>query len=364
MKKILINTKSKNYPVYFGKGIFNDINKIIAKHDLPNNIFLVIDKNVFNYHKKTIEKFVNNNKWKKSLFIFSSNEVYKSYITLNKIYDQLLNNGFGRDTLIIAIGGGITGDIAGYAASTFARGVNLIHIPTTLLAMVDSSIGGKTGINFGDTKNIVGTFYQPDIVICDQNFLKTLPHEEIICGIGEAIKYSLLMGDNFFSFIKSNLNKLIKLDQKITAAVLESCIFFKGKIVEEDELEKSGLRKLLNLGHTFAHALEIEQDYQLKHGQAVIIGLTCALHLSNKMNLLDDGLLAKYLSLLIKLNRFIVLEDFDTEAIYKIMGRDKKNKNDKIKFVLLNKAGSIIIDVETNKEDVIYSIKNGLQYFT
>ncbi|MEW6196334.1 MAG: 3-dehydroquinate synthase [Bacteroidota bacterium] len=364
MKKILIRTKNKNYPVFLGSGIFGGIGKLISEHKLSNNIFVIVDSNLYKLHKRPVDQFLINHKGKKSLFIFSSHEVYKSYLSLNRIYEQLIAGGFNRDTLIVAIGGGITGDLAGYAAATFTRGVQLIHVPTTLLAMVDSSIGGKTGINFGSTKNIVGAFYQPEFVLADLNFLKTLPRDEIICGIGEIVKYSFLMDDNFFSFVKSNLKKLYKLEGNTLDKVIENCILFKGKIVEQDELETSGLRKILNLGHTFAHALEVEQEHQIKHGQAVITGLSCALHLSNKLNLLDDDLLAKYLSLLIKFDRDIVLEDFETDIIYDAMKRDKKNKEEKIKFVLMRSAGSILIDIDANKDDVIYSIKNGLQYFT
>jgi len=243
------------------------------------------------------------------------------------------------------------------------RGVQLIHIPTTLLAMLDSSVGGKTGINFNSVKNIIGSFYQPEFVLSDIEFINTLSEEEIICGLGEALKYTFLVGEDLRKYIQKNLDKIFSLETKQLNYVIDSCIRFKAGIVKEDEKEKSGLRKVLNLGHTFAHAIEIEQNHEVKHGQAVIMGLACAFHLSNRLNLLDDSSLSEYLSMIMRTSSKIKINKPVLHKILELMKHDKKSTGDEINFVLLNKAGNILIDVKAGKEDILYSLQNGLQYF-
>ncbi len=363
MKKINVRLPDKEYPVYAGKNIFGRLNGLINKHKLFGNIFIIIDENVLSLHTEKIEKFISGIDRKTYLYSINAAERNKSADQLSDIYSALIENGFGRDTLIIAIGGGITGDIAAYAASTYTRGVEIVHVPTTLLAMVDSSIGGKTGINFKSTKNIIGTFYQPEFVLIDTGFLGTLPEEEILCGFGEVLKYSLLIGNDFLSFVSKNQNKILNLDPEKLLKVISVCVKFKSGIVEKDETEKLGLRKILNLGHTFAHAIEIEQNHRIKHGQAVIIGLVCALHLSNKLGILENTFYKKYLSLLLKSAGKVQIKIFYPMKIYEIMKRDKKSIQDGIRFVLLKKAGNLIIDVEAGMIDVMDSINKGLQYF-
>ncbi|MEW6506479.1 MAG: 3-dehydroquinate synthase [Bacteroidota bacterium] len=363
MKKFEIKTSSKLYPVYYESGLFQKLNLLIAKHDLKQNTFIIIDQNVYKYHNEKIDSFISRLNVKVCLYSINPSEINKSHTQLNDIYSALIENGFGRDTLIVAIGGGITGDIAGFAASTFSRGVNIIHVPTTLLAMVDSSIGGKTGINFESTKNIIGTFYQPDFVLIDTDFLKTLPEEEFICGLGEVIKYSLLIGNGFLKEIKKSLSKSLKLDKKLLLDSIDTCIKFKSGIVEKDEKELNGLRKVLNLGHTFAHAIEVERGHTIKHGQSVIIGLTCSLYLSKKLGILNEKLFKEYLSLFLLAKEKIRLPFFYPVKIYEIMKRDKKAANNKLKFVLLKEAGNILIDVEASKHLVLDSINEGLNHF-
>lgn len=363
MKKINVNIPGSQYPVYSGKNIFDNLHSLITKHKLYKNVFLIVDHKVFEYHRKKIFEFYNRIEKKKYCLVLKVSEKEKSHKTLFEIYNALIDNGFGRDTLIVSIGGGITGDIAGFAASTFTRGVQYVNIPTTLLSMVDSSVGGKTGVNLGETKNIIGSFYQPKFVLVDTEFLKTLPKDEVICGIGEIVKSGFLISDNFFVVIKNSLKKLKSLNGKEIANAIETCVKFKANIVENDEKEEKGLRKILNLGHTFAHAIEVEQKHKIKHGHAVIAGLACALHLSNKLNMLGDDLLEKYLSLIIMFVPDIKIKEYNPKRLYEIMKRDKKNKEDKIKFVLMSKAGNIFVDVEAEADDVYYALSNGLQYF-
>ncbi len=362
MKTINIEIPNNSYPVHIGNNIFTRLfDYSVARNG--KSIFFVVDKNLYLNHRDEFSLFYDKLDMKKFLFLYEASEKNKSFDAIKKIVSALIKNNFGRDTILISIGGGITGDVASFAASIYSRGIKYIQVPTTLLAMVDSSVGGKTGINFGHTKNIIGTFYQPEEVIVDVRFLKTLPHGEIICGIGEVIKYGLLIGDDFYDEIKNKLSRILQLNYSTLIDVINKCIQFKGDVVKNDEKEKSGLRKILNLGHTFAHAIEVEQKHQIKHGQAVIVGIACALHLSNKMGYLNDSLLEKYLPLLLKFTDWIDIQKYNPHKIYEIMKRDKKNKESKINFVLLRKAGQLLIDVDAKKEDVLYALNNGLQYY-
>ncbi|MFZ6034132.1 MAG: 3-dehydroquinate synthase [Melioribacter sp.] len=363
MKKININAPSRNYDVFIGNNVINKYSSKINSLAGYNDSIIIVDSNVYRLHKEKIESMIKGLKGNVVVYKFKADEKNKSLDSLKKIFDLMLRKNLGRSSFLIALGGGITGDLGGFAASVYARGIGYIHIPTTLLAMVDSAIGGKTGINYGHTKNIIGAFYQPESVLIDTEFIKTLPRDELLCGLGEVIKYGLLIGDDFFDYVAKNYRKAFDYNYSFLNKVIRESVSLKGSIVEKDENEKSGLRKILNLGHTFAHAIEVEQNHKIKHGQAVIAGIACALHLSNKLGMMNDEYLEKYLSLIIEFRNEIKLKQYNPETLYKIMFRDKKNKKGSINFVLLEKAGKLIIDAEADKRDALYAINNGLQYF-
>ena len=354
MNKIVVSLKESSYPILIGENIFAKVPELINKFKLNKNFLIIIDKNVYAFHDKSINQSFKNFNYKKNLYILNTGEKTKSYLELNKIYSFLLKNNYGRDSLIISIGGGVTGDLSGYAAATYMRGIQIIHIPTTLLAAVDSSIGGKTGINFEKKKNMIGSFYQPKFVLIDTNFLKTLPKPEITSGLGEVIKYAFLSDEYFFKYMKDNLKKLFLLDEKILLKIILVSDKIKAGVVSQDEKE-SGLRKILNLGHTFAHAFETELNFSIKHGEAVIAGIICALVLSNRLGLLSSEDLNNYLTLPLMVKLPKKLHGLDKNNLYNIMLHDKKNKGGKIKFVLLSKIGKILLDVEVDKKDLFYT---------
>ena len=287
--KLKINTKSQKYSIIIGSNLGSNVSKILRENSINfKQCLLVIDKNISKHFISKIKKSLN----KKKLYIhfFKANEMNKSFNSANKILDILLNKNFSREDCVISIGGGITGDVSGFAASLFKRGLKFINIPTTLLSQVDSSIGGKTGVNTKYGKNLIGNFYQPDLVISDVQFLKTLPKRELICGYGEILKHSLIANKSFYNFLDKNSDKILKLSSPyIERAIYESCKI-KKNVVEKDEKEK-GLRKILNFGHTFAHAYEASLGYskKLNHGEAVILGIKSALNFSLKNNLLKKN---------------------------------------------------------------------------
>jgi 3-dehydroquinate synthase len=362
MKKIEIKVPGKEYPIYLGDGIYDRLIGIIKSQKLYENVFLVVDRNVLCFHAAKIDKIISSLKGKKFLHTFESCESNKSFYGAERLYSDLIHQGFARDTLIIAIGGGITGDLTGFAASTFMRGVQFVQVPTTLLSVVDSSVGGKTGINFEETKNIIGTFSQPEFVLIDTEFLNTLPEEELVCGIGEILKYGFLSDERMYNALFNNLAKLISLDTVFTKKTIEACVCFKGDVVAKDEKE-SGLRKILNLGHTFAHALEVERNYSLKHGQAVAVGLMCALELSLSLGLINEKKFKKLISLPLLIKDKINIDHCDTNRIYEIMKRDKKGSANNIKFVLLTDIGRLVLDVTAGEEEVKSAVDRGVGYF-
>ena len=290
------------------------------------------------------------------LYNFNANEKNKNQTTINSILEILLNRNFSREDSLLAIGGGITGDVGGFAASLFKRGLCFINIPTTLLAQVDSSIGGKTGVNSKYGKNLIGSFYQPKLVISDINTLKTLNKREIVCGYGEILKHSIISKKKFFKYLDQNFNDIIKLKSPyIEKAIFESCKI-KKDVVEKDEKE-SNLRKKLNFGHTFGHSFEASLGYskRLNHGEAVILGMMMALKFSlrNKfLNINDYKLITNhYKNSKLPSNIKKYFKRKDLNKIIKFMKTDKKNNSNKIKLVLLKKMGQAILNQE-------YSVKN------
>ena len=359
MKKIKVLKGKNSYDVITTP--FEFFFKEIKRKGLYENILYVIDENVFKKHGARIIKVIGNNKNGRDIFIMPSGEKYKSDEQYYNILSRLSENSYGRDSLIAAIGGGVTGDIAGFAASTYMRGIQLVHIPTTLLSMVDSSVGGKTGINFNNRKNIVGTFYQPKFVLIDYSFLSTLPEKEIKSGTGEILKYAFLADRHFYSVVSNSLTDIIELNEDALEIIIPVCVGIKANIVTDDEKE-SGIRKVLNLGHTFAHAYESYFNFKIKHGTAVAAGIISVLYLSHKKGIINKTVLDYFLKLPLKLDLSFPGK-IDIDAIIKRMYSDKKNKEGRIMFVLVKDIGEIVIDIEADEEEIKYAITKTFELF-
>lgn len=357
MKKIKVNIENSNYHVYIGDNALFQLAEDINKSTVDKCLF-IIDSNVDKYHNdliKGLSALINKKTFK---YLFNATEKNKNLTSVEEIYNFLIDNYFNRDSVIISIGGGITGDLASFTASTYMRGIKYYQIPTTLLSMVDSSIGGKTGVNFGSRKNIIGTFYQPNGVYVVNDFLKTLPDVEIISGGGEIFKYAFLADRKNYLLIKNSLKKIFKDEKHDINKTIYSCLKIKSNIVSADEKETTGLRKILNLGHTFAHAFESASNFKLKHGEAVIGGIYSAFFLSEMIGYLDEKLLSKFLNDFSFIRPNKIIKKLDEEVVYGFMFSDKKNTENKIRLVLLQDIGNIIIDVSSEKESIISSIKS------
>ena len=363
--KLKIKTKSQEYQIIIGSKLISNISRICKNNQINfRKCLLVIDKNI---PKKIILQIKKSLKTQSAyIYFYNANEVNKNLDNVNKILDILLKKNFSRDDCLISIGGGITGDVCGFSASLFKRGLKFINVPTTLLSQVDSSIGGKTGVNTKYGKNLIGSFYQPNLVISDIQFLKSLPQREVICGYAEILKHSIIANRKFFNFLDKNNKKILNLSSPfIEKAIYQSCKI-KKQIVEKDEKE-SNLRKILNFGHTFAHAYEASLSYskKLNHGEAVILGMKTALNFSLKINLLDEIHYNSIINHILKtklpssINRFFKLRDLN--KILSFMLKDKKNNSDRINLVLLKKIGKPLINQTFNKKRLKLFLKNELR---
>ena len=342
--KLIVKTKSKSYPIYFGNNILNTTGKLIKKN-LPNvkKICIISDNKL---PKLLLKKLVNSlKKHEVKIYKLSVNEKNKSLKVANKIIEQLLKDNFNRSDCIIAFGGGIIGDLSAFISNLTKRGLKFVNIPTTLLAQVDASVGGKTGVNSNQGKNLIGTYYQPDFIMNDLSILKSLPQREMLSGYGEILKHSLILDKKFFLWLFKNGKKIINRENNtfLKKAIIKSCKI-KSKIVNKDDKVKD-LRMILNFGHTFAHGFESANNFskKLNHGEAVLLGMMIASELSNKKKQLpfDELLLIKkhYLNLKLPMRINKIFKKRDINTIIHFMRKDKKNTDEKINLILLNKIG-------------------------
>ena len=342
-QEIKFNNKTTNYSVLVGKNIFNILPKRIEKLcPKTKKVALIFDNKVPLKFKKMLKRKL---KSYNLIFLkFEASEKNKSIKSVNYILNKLLAKKFNRSDLIIAIGGGVTGDVVGFVASIFKRGINFINLPTTLLAQVDSAIGGKTGINSSFGKNLIGAFYQPKMVLIDTIFLNSLPKREIVCGYAEILKHAIIKDSKFFSWLKKNTNFILSKNySRIIYAIKKSCQI-KMDFVSKDVNER-GLRMMLNFGHTFAHAIEVENNYTKKitHGEAVLSGIILATRLSVIKKVCKLSVLQEIEEIYVKNNLNYTFKKFsDAKKIINLipfLKNDKKNNDEKINFILLKKIG-------------------------
>ncbi len=362
--KLDVKTKLEKYPIIIGSNIVKNLYFYLKKNSIKfEKCLLVIDNKVPNIMISKILKSLRKKEIYK--FYFNANEKNKNFNNVNRILQILLNKNFSRLDCIIAIGGGITGDVAGFTASLYKRGLNFINLPTTLLSQVDSSVGGKTGVNTKEGKNLIGSFYQPKLVISDTEFLKSLNKREIICGYGEIFKHSLILDRNFYKYLDSNSEKILNLQSPfIEKAIFKSCKI-KKNIVEKDEKEK-GLRKVLNFGHTFAHAYEAALGYskKLNHGEAVILGIVTALSFSLNVKLIKFKDYNQILNHVIKMKLPSKLNNYfskkNLNSILNFMVKDKKNISKRINLILIKRIGSTVINNDYQKIKIKKFLKKEL----
>ncbi len=352
---LLVGLQERSYSIVFGQNLITNVGEYLVDIKFPKNIALVTNLTVLDLYGQTVLTSLETAGFTCSVITVPEGEEYKNLATLELIYDQLIEGNFDRGSGLIALGGGVVGDMAGYAAATFLRGIPFVQIPTTILSQVDSSVGGKTAVNHRLGKNLIGAFYQPRLVLIDIDTLKTLDRREVRAGIAEIVKYGIISDAEFFAWLENNVSELLELEpEALLHAVKRSCQI-KSDIVEIDEREGS-VRALLNYGHTFGHAIESLCGYgEWRHGEAVACGMVVASRIAHNLGLADEGSTARISTLLRNFQLPVDAPDFALHQFVTAMRRDKKVREGSLTLVLNQGIGSAKLYPVSNIEDTFHS---------
>lgn len=358
MQTLEVDLKDRSYPIFIDSGIIEEPkiwDKYITKR---SNIVIVTNDVVKTWYLEPLKKSLESLNLNVKTIVLPDGEKFKNLDSFNIIMTFLLEHNCGRDTTLFALGGGVIGDLTGFAAASFQRGVDFIQVPTTLLSQVDSSVGGKTGINHPLGKNMIGAFYQPKAVLIDLNALKTLPQRELSAGMAEIIKYGIIWDQEFFKYLEDNVDKFWDLDSQTLSIIIKSCCSIKADVVSKDETEQN-LRAILNLGHTFGHAIETFMGYgNWLHGEGVAVGTIMASRIAMSRNKLTQLELERIISITknyklpINKPKDMTLDDF-----IKLMIHDKKVKNGKVRFIIPDKLGKASLYSDITDDELKLSIE-------
>ncbi|WP_044470096.1 3-dehydroquinate synthase [Mannheimia massilioguelmaensis] len=356
MECVNVELKERRYPIYIGESLLT--NAAVYPLKAEDKVMIVSNPTIAQYYLKPVTETLEKIGCKVSHVLLPDGEKYKNLDSLNRVFTALLEENHGRDTTLIALGGGVIGDIVGYAAASYQRGIRFIQIPTTLLAQVDSSVGGKTAVNHELGKNMIGAFYQPITVIIDTTTLNTLPKREVNAGLAEVIKYGAILDLPFFEWLEEHIDNLVALKQQDLKFCIARCCQIKAGIVACDETEK-GDRALLNLGHTFGHAIETHLGYgNWLHGEAVAVGSMMAAALSEKLGNITRQDVGRLEKLFARANLPTVSPDtMQPEDYLPHMMRDKKVLAGKLRLVLLKSLGQAYVATDMNQQLVLAAIQ-------
>lgn len=357
MKVIDVDLAERSYPIYIGKSILSD-QELFDKHITSKQVLIITNETVAPLYLQLVEKHMSNVDYE--TLILPDGETYKSLDSLNQIVTRLMEKKYSRTCVLIALGGGVIGDLTGFAAACYQRGVKFIQIPTTLLAQVDSSVGGKTAVNHPLGKNMIGAFHQPCAVFADTEVLSTLPEREFSAGLAEVIKYGIIRDKEFYDWLEDNIESIMDRNGKALAYTIERSCINKAEVVAEDERE-SGIRATLNLGHTFGHAIETALSYKdWLHGEAVGCGMLMAADLSMRLGLLEQDKVDRIHSLLERTNLPTQIhKDVKIEQMLENMKVDKKSRDGVLYLILLNDIGNAIITSDYTEQ----ALKETINHF-
>jgi len=338
--KLNINLSERSYPIYIATD-FNTLGKCIQSAGVNGKIVVVTDSNVDRLYSGTCVDVLAAHGFDVHKYVIEAGEKSKNLDTIRDIYKFLIDVKLDRSSALLALGGGVVGDITGFAAATFLRGISFIQVPTSLLAQVDSSVGGKVGVDFEGSKNIIGAFYQPKLVYLNVNTLSSLPKRELQSGLAEVIKHGIIADRSFYEYIENNLNKIMELDENTMQYVARTNCLIKGNIVEQDEKE-SHLRAVLNFGHTIGHAVESVSNFELLHGECVSIGMVGAFKMAEYLGMVDEKDTGRVSETLASAGLPIKIRNLDIEKVFEQMFYDKKIRNERLTFVLPKGIGDVI----------------------
>ena len=342
MRTLSVDLGERSYPIVIKRGLLSEVGSRVIGLGFNGRVAVVTNPTIANLYADRVMKGLKGAGLNPALITIPDGEEFKSLNEAGKVYDGLVRHRMERSSAIIALGGGVIGDMAGFVAATYLRGVPYVQIPTTLLAQVDSSVGGKTAVNHQSGKNLIGAFYQPKAVFIDPDVLRTLPERELKAGMAEVVKYGVIWDEGFFGFLEKNSGVIYSIGRETTHAIERSCEI-KAEVVGKDETE-SGLRSILNLGHTFGHAIEAVSGYgTYRHGEAVSIGMVMAAGFSARLGLCSSDVEARLKGLLAVLGLPVDAPDIPAEALIESMRLDKKVSGDKLRFILVTGLGQVVL---------------------
>ncbi len=356
MKDIFVDLGKNSYNITIDKGILNQVGTLISKTISPRKAIVVTDKIVAPLYGEIVFNSLSECGFDVKLVSLELSEEQKSIEKAEELYGHLFDHEMDRKSLLVALGGGVLGDLTGFVAATFMRGIPFVQIPTTLLAQVDSSVGGKVAVNHPRGKNMIGCFYQPKAVYIDTDTLRTLPKEEITAGMVEVIKYGMIKDASFFEYIEANLDEIMRLDDAALERIVYKSCETKAQVVELDEKEE-GIRAILNYGHTIGHAFEALTLYKkYRHGDAVAMGMIYVTKIAVDMGLADDSVLKRQELLFKRLGIGIKETELSPHAVVNVLYQDKKTINKKLRFVLPSEIGNVLINDSVNEETILKSL--------
>jgi len=352
MTTLNVGLGNRSYPIFIEDGYLQKVGVDLAERKVAARYCVIADDCVGELYGNTLLASLASGDIKAEMITFPRGEASKTLTTISNLASRLAQKGMGRKAGLIALGGGVTGDITGFLAATYMRGIPFVQIPTSLLAQVDSSVGGKTGVDIPEGKNLVGAFYQPQAVYIDCRVLSTLPKEELLSGLAEVIKYGVIREHEFLNFLDQNQQKIFDLDPEIISKMIKTCCRIKADVVEADEKE-ADLRRILNFGHTIGHAVEAASHFTIRHGQAVAIGMVAATRISVAKGIMDAGEAEWICSIIKKFELPMeVPKDLDRKAIKAYLLTDKKAVEGRPFFVLPTSIDRIIITDEVSEQQV------------
>ncbi len=350
MERLNVNLGDRAYDIIIEKD-FSGLGSAADEINAAKKILIVTDTNVAPLYAEEVKDILSQGGREVSVFAFEAGEQNKNMDTVLKICGACVEAGLDRKSMIAALGGGVTGDIAGFAAAIYLRGIPFIQIPTTLLSQSDSSVGGKTGIDFSGGKNLLGAFYQPRLVYMNVSTLKTLPEREIISGMGEVIKHGIIRDAEFFDYLEKNADDVKSLNADTLMKMAKTNCAIKARVVEEDERE-TGARADLNFGHTIGHAVEAAADFKMTHGACVGLGVIAASRIALDRGMIDEGVFARIKSLYEKYGFETKADIPSDEVIMSVMQKDKKKISGRLKFVLPTAIGTVIRTTDVSDDEI------------
>jgi len=347
MKKVRVRLGSNSYDICIGSGLLMQTGQQLKEIGFSDKLVIITDPTVKRLYGDTLKRSLTSNGFKVLVLEVPEGEEQKSLETAGNLYSDLSNFHAERTTPILALGGGVIGDLTGFIAATYLRGVPLVQIPTTLLAQVDSSIGGKVALNHGQLKNKIGAFYQPRLVISDITTLRTLTTRELSDGLAEVVKYGVIGGKGLFTYLGRNIDKVKSLDEGALEEIIFRVAKIKAKVVEKDERDFD-LRNILNYGHTIGHAIESASDFKVGHGEAVAIGMLVEGRISNKLGIIDKDEVIKLKDIIARAGLPTEIPSLQLERLIQAIKHDKKILQGKIRFVLPKSIGNVFITDEVS----------------